>query len=183
MLDPVSTAREDRFELAERLLRGSRLPVASTEDQPIGAWEPSRHVQRARRLLTGVDRLNAHDAADRLALAAGELLGAARLAWWPIQMQGELEVSADEKPAVEITEAGFDDTWLGSPARSRRALTRELRDAVDLVLTAAIRLEQANPETVGLGRVETVALPAVKWATRAATLSVELDQHVLDAWT
>lgn len=147
------------------------------------SWEPSHPVKRAQRLLKGVDRMNGHDAAGRLALVAGELFGAARLAWWPIQMQGELEVSADEKPAVEITETGFEDEWLGSPTRSRRTLTRELRDAVAELGATAIRLEQANPETVGLGQVEKVALPAVEWSTRAAMLAIELDRHVLDAWT
>lgn len=159
----------DQAQLAERLLFGSRLRVASTEDAPLGAWEPSKPARAAHEHLRGLEHQPPEQAAARLAWTAARLLETARIAWWPIQMQGELDVSADEKPAVVVTEMGIEDEWLRQPVRE---CVRQLRQGTSELISNAVKLETADLAGVSLGRVETVALPAVDLAVWAALLAV-----------
>lgn len=174
----AEVTEREHADAAERLLFGSRLPVRSTEDRALAEpWMPSRPIAAARGLLRGLETLSTSEAADRLALAAGQLLSAAREAWWPIQMQGELEVSADEMPQLVQSELGFADA--AGPAPPDRLPLRELRRAVETLADAADKLERANPESVSPGRVETVALPALEAAVRCSLVAVSLDRTVV----
>lgn len=166
-----------RATYAEHLFYGP-LPRPFTEEDPIGEYEPSIFALKARQLLRGIDCKSSKDAAQALALAAGQLIRLARFAWWPWDMTGDLDISADEMPLDVIRERGWEDEWLGCPKRSNRILFRELRDAVGGLICHAEHLDERGAERVRARDVEDTAYGAVKWAQNMAMLAVELDPRI-----
>jgi hypothetical protein len=170
---------EDLASSVEQVLLASALAIPSADDRdgPI-RWAPGVPAEEALRLLGGLEHRSAADRPWRLALAAGQLFGAARSAYWPIAQQGELDVSADEKPAVVLWEAGItiDQAWLREPVREA---IRGLRRAVTDLQASAARLALANPETVTLGQVERVAYPALDLAVHITVLAIRQDPELL----
>jgi len=161
-----------RMTYAERLIYGT-LPSPCTDDETIMSYEPSALGDHARRLLRGIDRKPPADAAEALARAAGQLIGLARFAWWPWQMTGDLEMSADEKALDILSDVGWNDEWLGWPTRGRRRLFAEARAAVDQLVRYAENLDgRDRPRTKD---VEQTAYGAIEWAQNLAMLAIEMN--------